>query len=147
MDSPFKDILHTNAVPLDANCQRIGALLVGPRKEAEELTQEIRCTQAMLDDLTQKRDRLTNFIDAHLALVSPARRLPDDVVQDIFEAAVPPMNAVMCGTESLLLLCQICRSWRHLALSTPRLWASLHVVAPLSYEMEKVNNAMSIWIS
>ncbi|KAJ6605967.1 hypothetical protein B0H10DRAFT_1749327, partial [Mycena sp. CBHHK59/15] len=126
MDSPFKDILHTNAVPSDADCQRIGALLVGPRKEAEELTQEIGRIQAMLNDLAQKRDRLANFIDAHLALVSGARRLPDDVVQEIFEATIPPMHAVMRGTESPLLLCQICRPWRRIALSTPRLWASLH---------------------
>ncbi|KAJ6578974.1 hypothetical protein B0H10DRAFT_1745005, partial [Mycena sp. CBHHK59/15] len=130
MDSPFKGILHTNAVPSQSDCWRIRALLVGPRKEAHELTQEIGRIQAMLDDLTQKRDHLVNLIDAHLALVSPVRRLPDDVVREIFAASLPSEYAVMDGAESPLLLCQICRLWRHLALSTPRLWASLHVAAP-----------------
>ncbi|KAJ6612875.1 hypothetical protein B0H10DRAFT_1806689 [Mycena sp. CBHHK59/15] len=119
MDSPFKDILHTNAIPSDIYCQRIRALLVGPRKEAVGLTQEIRRIQAMLDDLTQKRDHLANFIDTHLAVVSPFHRLPDDVVQEIFKASLPSKYAVMCGAESPLLLCRICRLWRHLTLTTP----------------------------
>ncbi|KAJ6598527.1 hypothetical protein B0H10DRAFT_1826383, partial [Mycena sp. CBHHK59/15] len=147
MDSPFNDILHTNAVPSDVDCQRIRALLVGPRQEAEELTQEIGRIQAMLDALTQKCDHLANFIDAHLALVSPARRLPDDVVWEIFEASLPSKYAVMDGAKSPLLLCQICRPWRRLAQSTPRLWASLHVVAGSNDEMEKMNDAVNVWIA
>ncbi|KAJ6598529.1 hypothetical protein B0H10DRAFT_734392 [Mycena sp. CBHHK59/15] len=147
MDSPFKDILHTNAVPSDADCQRIRAFLVGPRTEAEELTLKIGRIQAMLDDLTRKRDQLVNFIDAHLALVSPVRRLPDDVVQEIFEASLPSKYAVMDGAESPLLLCQVCRPWRRLALLTPRLWASLHVAAPPPSDVQKMNDAVNAWIS
>ncbi|KAJ6578946.1 hypothetical protein B0H10DRAFT_1699351, partial [Mycena sp. CBHHK59/15] len=127
---PFKDILYTNTVPSDADCQRIHALLVGPRKEAEELTQEIHCVQAILDGLTQKHNHPASFINVHLVLVSPARWLPDNAVQEIFEASLPPMNAVLHGAKSPLLLCQICRPWRRLTLTIPRLWVSLHVVAP-----------------
>ncbi|KAJ6578951.1 hypothetical protein B0H10DRAFT_1963132 [Mycena sp. CBHHK59/15] len=117
MDSPFRDILHANAVPSDADCQHIHALLVGPRMEADELTQEI----GRIDDLTQKRDHLVNFIDAHLVLVSPVRWLPNDDVREIFKALLPSEYAIMDGTELPLLLCQICRLWRRLALSTPHL--------------------------
>ncbi|KAJ6598524.1 hypothetical protein B0H10DRAFT_2441478 [Mycena sp. CBHHK59/15] len=147
MDSPFKNILHTNAVPSDADCQRIRALLVGPRKEAEELSQEIGRIQAVLDYLTRKRGHLVNFVDAHLALVSPVRRLPDDVVREIFEASLPSEYPVLCGAKSPLLLCQICRPWRRLALSTPRLWASLHVATAPSGDQQKVNDAVNVWIS
>ncbi|KAJ6578969.1 hypothetical protein B0H10DRAFT_1836130, partial [Mycena sp. CBHHK59/15] len=125
----------------------IPALLVDPRKEADELTQEIGRIQAMLDNLTQKRDHLVNLIDAHLALVSPVRRLPDDVVWEIFAASLPSEYAVMDGAESPLLLWKICRLWRHLALSTPRLWASLHVAAPPNDEMEKIYDAVKFWIA
>ncbi|KAJ7691224.1 hypothetical protein B0H14DRAFT_3048208 [Mycena olivaceomarginata] len=68
MYSPFQDILHTNAIPMDAECDSIHALLRGPRKEV-----------SLVDEASQKRAKLEEFIDAHLALVSPFRRLPDDI--------------------------------------------------------------------
>ncbi|KAJ7447143.1 hypothetical protein B0H11DRAFT_370822 [Mycena galericulata] len=87
--SPFADILYTNSVPSDSECQRIFDFLAGPRLEAAHLTQEIDRLQSLLEELASKRDHLNHFIDSHLALVSPARRLPDDVVREIFVAALP----------------------------------------------------------
>ncbi|KAJ7755568.1 hypothetical protein B0H16DRAFT_1828939 [Mycena metata] len=128
MDSPFKDILHTNTAPSDEDCQRIRELLAGPRREAAQLTERLH---SLIKELTEKRDNLNECIDPHLALISPVRRLPHDVVAEIFAASLPPdRNAVIHAAESPLLLCHICQAWRALALSTPQLWASLHIVGP-----------------
>ncbi|KAJ7158027.1 hypothetical protein C8R43DRAFT_854891, partial [Mycena crocata] len=127
MDSPYLSILHTNAVPTDNECKEIRNLLQGPSKQAADLTEEISRVQTLLDGLTRRRDELTTFIDAHLALLSPARRLPEDIIRAIFIACLPSThNAVVSPAASPLLLCQICSAWRDLALSTPQLWASLH---------------------
>ncbi|KAJ7767209.1 hypothetical protein B0H16DRAFT_1366522 [Mycena metata] len=149
MDTPFKDILHTNTVPLDEDCQRIRELLAGPRKEAAQLTEEIERLHALIQELTEKRDNLNEFIDPHLALISPVRRLPHDVVAGIFAASLPPdRNAVIQGTESPLLLCHICQAWRTLALSTPRLWASLHIVGPRDTpKLHQINEAVAWWLA
>ncbi|KAJ7140694.1 hypothetical protein C8R44DRAFT_236931 [Mycena epipterygia] len=77
-------MLHTNAAPTDIECDAIRDFVAGPRKEAASLTKEIARMQALIEKLVQKRDELNESIDAHLALVSPARRLPSDVVQGIF---------------------------------------------------------------
>ncbi|KAJ7472608.1 hypothetical protein FB451DRAFT_299936 [Mycena latifolia] len=148
-DTPFKDLLHTNAVLSDAECQRIHDLLAGPRKEVDKITDEIERLQTLINELTVKRTNLTEFIDAHLALVSPARRLPEDVVAEIFTAALPSdRNAVMSGAESPLLLCHVCRAWRRLALSTPRLSATLHIVAPGSpSELLQIDEHINAWLS
>ncbi|KAJ7840391.1 hypothetical protein B0H14DRAFT_2241542, partial [Mycena olivaceomarginata] len=61
---------------------------------------------------------------------SPARTLPDDVVREIFLASLPSENPTLCGLQAPLLLCHISHQWRMLALSTPRLWTSIHIVAP-----------------
>ncbi|KAJ7887389.1 hypothetical protein B0H13DRAFT_1627509 [Mycena leptocephala] len=144
MDTPFKQILHTNAVPSDGERQRIRELLAGPRTEAAELTAEIERIRNLLRKLTGKRDRLNDFIDTHLALISPARRLPDDVVAEIFAASLPSdRNAVMSGAESPLLFCHVCKAWRNLALLTPRLWKSLHIVAPGdASKLQQLNEAV-----
>ncbi|KAJ7267396.1 hypothetical protein C8J57DRAFT_1327614, partial [Mycena rebaudengoi] len=149
MDSPFQNILNTNAVPSDAECQRILELLKGPREQSAELTLQIARMQQSLNDLIRKRDELQSFIDAHLALVSPVRRLPDDIVREIFVGTLPSdRNCVFSATEPPLLLGRICQTWRATALSTPRLWASLHIAAPSSSpRLEQVNGMVDTWLS
>ncbi|KAJ7867748.1 hypothetical protein B0H14DRAFT_2182579, partial [Mycena olivaceomarginata] len=72
MDSPFLDVLHTNVVPTDAECDLIRHFLQGPREELADLTQKIGRLQSLL----ARRDELEDFISSHLALVSLIRRLP-----------------------------------------------------------------------
>ncbi|KAJ7151787.1 hypothetical protein C8R43DRAFT_950961 [Mycena crocata] len=71
------------------------------------------------DKLKDERDSVGAYVDAHKALISPARRLPLD------------RNCVMSATEAPVILGRICSSWRAISLSTPRLWSKLHVVEPL----------------
>jgi hypothetical protein len=149
MDSPFKDILNTNTVPSDAECQRIHDLLSDPRRQCADLTEQIARLQKSLNDLTRDRNELQSFIDAHLALVSPARRLPDDVIREIFVAAlqVPSRNCVMSATEPPLLLCHISRAWRALALSTPQLWTSVHIAVSTGLQLERMASMVDTWLS
>ncbi|KAJ7253484.1 hypothetical protein C8J57DRAFT_1137234 [Mycena rebaudengoi] len=148
MESPFKHMLNTNAIPDDAEYQQIRDFLVEPRKEAAHLAEQIARMQKLLEDLTHKHDDLTEFIDAHVALVSPARRLPVDVVREIFVASLPAnRNCAISAKESPLLLCAICQSWRHLALSTPQLWASIHIVARSNNETERMIHTVHTWLA
>ncbi|KAJ7923355.1 hypothetical protein B0H13DRAFT_2316545 [Mycena leptocephala] len=137
MCSPFNDILHTNAVPSDTECEEIRNLLEGSRKELSDVTEEINRLQSMIDEAARKRDRLQQFIDVHLALLSPVRRLPDDVVREVFIATLPSSrNPAISSDEGPLLLCGICKSWRAVALATPRLWASIHIVIPAASKLQ-----------
>jgi hypothetical protein len=87
--------------------------------------------QKTIDKLVEERDGLGIYVDAHKALISPARRLPLDIVQEIFVACLPThRNCVMSASEAPVLLGRICSSWRALSLTTPRLWANLHIVEP-----------------
>ncbi|KAJ7111858.1 hypothetical protein C8R44DRAFT_547241, partial [Mycena epipterygia] len=53
-------------------------------------------------------------------LISPTRRLPDDIVREIFAASLPAgQNAIISGSEAPLLLCHISQGWRTLALRHP----------------------------
>ncbi|KAJ7662965.1 hypothetical protein B0H17DRAFT_1093092, partial [Mycena rosella] len=149
INTPYRDLLHTNAIPSSAECQHIHELLVGPRKQVVNITDEIERLQGLIGDLTKKRDHLNQFIDAHLALVSPARRLPEDIIAEIFTAALPSdRNAVMSGAEAPLLLSHICSAWRRLALYTPRLWATLHIVIPFTpSKLEEMAEFVHTWLS
>ncbi|KAJ7354544.1 hypothetical protein DFH08DRAFT_855203 [Mycena albidolilacea] len=79
----------------------------------------------------EERNGLGAYVDAHKALISPARRLPLDIVEEIFVACLPThRNCVMSASEAPVLLGRICNSWRAISLSIPRLWARIHVVEP-----------------
>ncbi|KAJ7753376.1 hypothetical protein DFH07DRAFT_697981, partial [Mycena maculata] len=84
-----------------------------------------------IDELTRKRAALNEFVTAHLTLVSHVRRLPVDIMQKIFVACLPSgQNFVIAEHDAPLLLCHVCRGCRNLALTTPRLWASLDISVP-----------------
>ncbi|KAJ6471922.1 hypothetical protein C8R45DRAFT_1217887 [Mycena sanguinolenta] len=154
--SPFGSILHTNMVPSDAECQSIHDLLVGPRKSLSDLNEEIGRIQAELEQFTRKRDELENFIHSHEALLSPMRRLPDDTLRDIFVASLPSARySTLSAADPPLLLCRISQRWRSLALSTPRLWTSLHLALPPvedsrtahGPELRQIDDAVKKWLS
>ncbi|KAJ7622431.1 hypothetical protein FB45DRAFT_838530 [Roridomyces roridus] len=150
--SPFKISLYTNDVLSDAECGRVRDFLAGPQVEAEVLTQEIIRLQAQLDDLTATRNQLNEFIHSHLALVSPVRRLPDDILREIFIASLPSKgNATLRASDTPILLCHVTRRWRNLALSTPRLWATLHIIGlPVMQDntrVDRMNDAANAWLS
>ncbi|KAJ7512688.1 hypothetical protein B0H11DRAFT_2267764 [Mycena galericulata] len=145
--SPFRNVLYTNSVPSDAECESIRTLLVGPRQEIAHLTDKIVATQAMLDDLMRKHAALNEFVTAHLALLSPIRRLPLDIMQEIFVACLPAaQNSMMAEADAPLLLCHVSRAWRKLALTTPRLWASLHICIPSDSRISLMNDAVTEWL-
>ncbi|KAJ6584312.1 hypothetical protein B0H19DRAFT_925220 [Mycena capillaripes] len=130
-DTPYKAFLHTNFVPSEDECRRIRDLVGYPKKELEETIKEIYRLRTTLGQLTAKRDLLAEFVDSHPALVSGARRLPLDIVGEIFLASLPVDRHTSTNpAKSPLLFTRICREWRSLAFSMPRLWTSLRIVMP-----------------
>jgi hypothetical protein len=128
MKSPFEQYLDKNYVPSDSEVKQIQRHLV-PR------TLEVSRIEKLIKDLSSQRDEAIAYIDAHKALISLARRLPHDIVQEIFLACLPMhRNAVMSAREAPLVLTRICSAWRAVAMATPALWASLHL--PLEYVFE-----------
>ncbi|KAJ7437755.1 hypothetical protein FB451DRAFT_1570569 [Mycena latifolia] len=129
MSSPFTSKLGTNYCPRDEEITQIKTLLADPILRLKHLSKEI--LQKALDKLSEERVRLSAYVDAHRALISPVRRLQHDIVREIFIASLPShRNCVMSAVEAPVLLGRICSSWRSIYLSTPRLWSSIHIVDP-----------------
>ncbi|KAJ7803748.1 hypothetical protein B0H14DRAFT_2527679 [Mycena olivaceomarginata] len=131
MASPFAAQLGTNYCPKDEEVLEIKSHLVEPTQRLRRLDEMIADLQKTIDKLAEERDGLGIYVDAHKALISPARRLPLDIVQEIFVACLPThRNCVMSASEAPVLFGRICSSWRAISFSTPRLWARIHVVEP-----------------
>ncbi|KAJ6500545.1 hypothetical protein C8R45DRAFT_863155 [Mycena sanguinolenta] len=129
--SPFQHLLHTNYVPTSEETAQIKALCANPLTELARLEAEISRAQAHLHKLQSSYRLVKTGVDAHMALLSPMRTIPPEVLQLIFTMALPADRpAVMHASEAPVLLGRVCSRWRRIALATPNLWASLHVVTP-----------------
>ncbi|KAJ6512543.1 hypothetical protein C8R45DRAFT_323178 [Mycena sanguinolenta] len=148
IESPFRRLLCTNTAPSDAECGAIRQFLSILKKEFVTVTAQIGRMQALLVDLASQSGRLREAIEAHQALVSLVCRLPEDVLREIFLASLPSSgNPVMNSQEAPLLLAHVCSSWRKIALATPQLWSSLHVVVPDAARLRNMCSAVDIWLT
>ncbi|KAJ6537945.1 hypothetical protein B0H19DRAFT_1181334 [Mycena capillaripes] len=147
MHSPFEKVLHTNLAPSETECDTIRDLVGGWRKDYTRITADIVRLQSLVDEAARRQEELQHFIDAHLALLSPARRLPDDIIRGIFMEILPSTrNCSLSPDEAPFLLCHICKTWRFIALYTPRLWASIHIVIPTPSRLPQLTDTVVAWL-
>ena len=129
--SPFASQLGTNYAATTEEAAELTVFLAGPISKLADLQDEIDRAKAHYDELVERHAELANEISRHQALMAPIRRLPVDVIREIFINCLPTThNAVISPEECPILLTRICSGWRNIALSTAVLWASIHVPIP-----------------
>nr|GAT48483.1 predicted protein [Mycena chlorophos] len=138
--SLFDAHFDTNYCPADHEARQIRALLVEPRLRLHTL-------DAAIQKLEQERVVLLAHIAKHETLLSPIRRLPHDMLQEIFKACMPEdRNVAMSSSEPPLVLSRTCSRWRNIALGTPMLWSKLHVVEPAAGTVARRTEAVKQWL-
>ncbi|KAJ7113036.1 hypothetical protein C8R44DRAFT_596190, partial [Mycena epipterygia] len=75
----------------------------------------------LINSLTIERQHLQAELDR---IVYPVLTLPSEITSDIFIQSIPRDSNPSRHTAPLLLT-QICRQWRAIALATPSLWQSI----------------------
>jgi len=124
--------IGTNYIPNEEEILYIKtSLLPGPASKLKAVEVELNRITALYNDLSTQRQDLCAEIDGYRALISPARRLPVDILQEIFIHTLPTAhNALINSNECPLLLTRICSGWRRIALTTPYLWSTIHIPIP-----------------
>jgi hypothetical protein len=129
--SPVPTLLHTHVAPSPSEAELIQSTLSHVHSSISEIDQEIDRVQAILDLLKNKRGDLQIFADRHGALLAPVRRLPPELLAEVFVHCLPSQQivATMAGKRSILRPSHVCQHWRNVAVSTQRLWTSICVDA------------------
>ncbi|KAJ6477528.1 hypothetical protein C8R45DRAFT_1216530 [Mycena sanguinolenta] len=94
---------------------------------------------ALISSLTTERQRLRRVADT---IVYPVLSLPPEITTEIFLRCIPPQSNLSEFLEAPLLLAQICRQWRQIALDIPHLWRSL-----LFRDSETCIELLRLWLS
>ena len=125
---PFSSYLDSNYIPFDDEAVQIKTFLIQPRKELEEMKAEMDRLQAELSSVKSKYDNLYHQFNSCASLITLPRRVPDDVLEEIFYQSLPTdQNALLDSNAAPLIFTRICRQWRQVAFASPKLWSTIHI--------------------
>ncbi|KAL0581241.1 hypothetical protein V5O48_000829 [Marasmius crinis-equi] len=127
------------------------------------VTDRIAKMEDSLRLLHEERDRLDGFVATYKRILHPIRRLPEDVLREIFRASTDDGSGAMeltpkqkgmklvkdslSPTNTPWTLGQISHRWREAAVSYPSLWSSIAITFPSSETPKPFLSAMGAQLS
>ncbi|KAJ7269538.1 hypothetical protein C8J57DRAFT_1130567, partial [Mycena rebaudengoi] len=116
--------LACNDPPHPAQIAAVQGILNEKSLALSALEAQIVALESKLEDLRQNRETLSSEILEFGAILAPIRRLPPEIVGEIFLYFAPasPAQHIRLGSCPWKLG-HICRLWRVIALSLGRLWS------------------------
>ncbi|KAK7031763.1 F-box domain-containing protein [Favolaschia claudopus] len=124
-------LMHSNDPPEDFERPSIRAAISHADERIASLDEEISALQRKLKELEEERVLVADYQTKNKAILSPLRRMPAEVLTEIFSHLRPYREPVFEGRQSYLahgpwLPSHVSRRWRAISLSTPSLWS--HIV-------------------
>ena len=120
-------------VPSETEANDIQEVISYAESDLYKVGNEIDRVQEILSQLCRRRDEISEHISNHRALLSPVRKVPDELLAEIFTYCLPQFsekkmkNNSFLRSQAPLLLARICSRWRTVAISTQRLWSFIRV--------------------
>ncbi|KAF7343063.1 F-box domain-containing protein [Mycena venus] len=102
------------------------ASLAADRERVAEIETQLRELERSIRFLEHEKAFLEARLDAY---TYPVLALPAEIISEVFNHFLPvyPQRSATTGLLSPLILSQICRQWRVIAISTPALWRAVMV--------------------
>ncbi|KAJ6458404.1 hypothetical protein C8R47DRAFT_149150 [Mycena vitilis] len=124
-------LLTSNDPPLESELPSIRDLIGDGQDRIKVLDAQIGSLKAQMRELRtslsqyqSRREEVAKSVRRHQSVISPIRRVPAELICEIFLVASSSEDGVI---KPPWYLGQICRSWRNHAILYPALWVSLTV--------------------
>ncbi|KAL4079542.1 hypothetical protein J3A83DRAFT_4368309 [Scleroderma citrinum] len=126
LETPYSNFHPANFILAPPDIASIDAVLHQHHLQLSLVQSAVWKLAALRTRLEQSASYLTQSVLSHKALTSPVRRVPPEVLGEIFFHCLPTAPYVTPhDVEGPMVLTQVCRHWRTIAMSTPRLWSSI----------------------
>ncbi|KAJ7639536.1 hypothetical protein FB45DRAFT_905950 [Roridomyces roridus] len=122
---PCQQLAKSNEPPNSAEVAYLRAVVSKTGARLGCLSDEIVKLKNRLAQLEAEEAQLSQYHSETAAILSRLRRMPPEVLVEIFSwtQGTHPLD----GTErTSWVLAQVCRRWREISLSTPSLWATVY---------------------
>ncbi|KAJ2924394.1 hypothetical protein H1R20_g12700, partial [Candolleomyces eurysporus] len=150
MDSPFACYFNTNYFPSDEQVPAILEVIRTGEEALNDIDKKIsdlmegRMEEHKLGELqalAELREGQERAVDKHKALLSPIKRVNDDILTSIFLIVLDqrvgetesgdPYSLIISARHPAVVVSHVCQRWRDTALSTKLLWRHLRVWIPI----------------
>ncbi|KAJ6455558.1 hypothetical protein C8R47DRAFT_208807 [Mycena vitilis] len=142
-------LLGSNEPPSESEIPSICKIISGSEAQIHALDVQMDSVDAHIDSLeahiqrlhtsrallAQRRTAIAKHIHQHRAMISPVRRVPSELICEIFVLVMSPRNTTD-RFQPPWWLGHICQSWRQTALSYSSFWSSISVPSLLSAEVD-----------
>ncbi|KJA25387.1 hypothetical protein HYPSUDRAFT_426556 [Hypholoma sublateritium FD-334 SS-4] len=124
-----KAMILESMAPTNAKLKVVEAQISEAMAHIEALKSQIEATEIKLQRLHEEKAAIwETSADHRRALNSPIRNLPEDVLREICATCVEEGPTLAYGSTPLpYILSQISSGMRHIALTTPAVWASMTI--------------------
>lgn len=122
--SPCPELLLNNEVPSHFRALEIKHCIESVEVDICILDAQIVRLQRLTAQLLTQRTELHDFAHGHRGTISAVRRLPNEILTEIFLCCTDPEPPEWpCSSyETLLPVMQVCGRWRAAGLASPQLW-------------------------
>ncbi|KAJ7649118.1 hypothetical protein DFH06DRAFT_558083 [Mycena polygramma] len=133
------NLLRTSYIPQDPSShESVSASIAALPAQYDS---QIESLQETLERMRADRAKVQDYVDACQCVFSPVRRLPPEILCEIFVPFSLPADTTMWPQDApdskreladlaksqLLRASQVCTSWRTLIIGTPKLWSNIAV--------------------
>ncbi len=119
--------------PTNAKLKIVEGKISDTMDHIEALKLQVEQAEIQMQRLQEEKAAILETFADHRRVFTPFRKLPEDVLREISVACVQSSGIPELSSQSNdptpmpYLLGQVCRGLRHVAWTTPSIWASIHV--------------------
>ncbi len=125
--SRFEELSSCNDPPVDSERTALKAVVREGQANLASLRQRIAAVRKTLEILFKEQNGTVKRITDAKILLSPTRRLPADVLIEIFTTCLSDFTDSLDAKRAPWVLLQVCASWRQIALASTGLWANIQL--------------------
>ncbi|KAJ7681834.1 hypothetical protein DFH06DRAFT_1159445 [Mycena polygramma] len=133
-ESKHHKLLNSNQPPEDSETSSIKAVISQTVVTLTRVDDEISRLRERLGQLETERYQLEHCVLQHRAILSPLRRLPAEVLGEIFSWTLPVACERYSIAQSPWVLTHASQHWRDVAIGTPALWSLVDISYKQAYD-------------
>ncbi|KAJ7231034.1 hypothetical protein B0H12DRAFT_1029649 [Mycena haematopus] len=150
----YYTLLTTNEPPEDSESTFIRSVISKTADRLASLEDEIYKVKEKLKHLEDQRASLSSHRTQHDAILSPLRRMPPELLSEIFSSTLPSLRETWDNRKHYMdhsswVLSHVSSCWRMVSLSIPSLWSTIvinyndtsiaHPAAPVETQLQRAD--------
>lgn len=126
----FTSLVNTNDPPEGTDRHFVSRSLESAQSVSASLNTGILAMKRALEEMETAHATVIKTIAQHEAILNPLRSIPDDILLAIFQwSSSSDSHGLdsMSSSRAPWTLSHVCRRWRNLSISSPRLWTNINI--------------------